>query len=814
MDFKKGIGLRFVLIVVTVIGLTENASAQQRTAECKNSGGAYAWLSCLIAKANKNLCNPSGCARYAGTEFEKDLTCTFQKQRCGGCVPQYKLNATEVTCNALQQTGYECPPGVRMEVCNLDACVATVCRPYLTAPCRNNFCGGCFAEYDVDGQWRRCPIEVFSIQPDNPVIPGQTLDGFSDVAFASTSAGSVAVPQTPIRSKAIAKQPIRASTCPNGELPWDCPADVCTNAYCSAYPQAKCRINNCGGCSPEFTTGIYVIQDCNSRECPKNTLEMVCKDDPCKYSTCKKYEDKNPVCRPSRCGGCRAMWYVDGREVDCYKQYGVDVPCPNGEMRQKCPKTTCRFKHCPVDRSITCVINNCGGCHREYHKLTETGRTITVDESRCQGWWNFVTERKKKKFSSKKRPLPRPVNEISPNELDPMARRNNERTINSVDKFETSPKNNLNLGSQAKAIADVGVPHKSAMESSIVELAPPPPPQLPFNEPPPPPQLPFTEPPPQLPVEPMSERTLGVQQFMPKPSFPELPADLVSAHILENPLMNPPETFVEYPTSNGDVPRSDVAVDYPQERGVAPLVSEPVKTVHSMDQNLENIQTIENPLMFDQPSASSNTRKTEVIENPLLNDKSQPHPQKQDRINVEVLHNPLSNTRKTEVIENPLLNDKRSQLHPKKQDRINVEVIHNPLTNNQRPPSNINVAPLNTDALPSVPASDLSVQILDIPQVRAQEPRRPFDEVQTPVPTRVIQPVVRDRINVEFIDTPTRAFPLKRGRNRRINSKRKGADSSKMNFWKTDMQLPSAFFQFMLQGMGFHGIPLEGIQKK
>lgn len=24
---------------------------------------------------------------------------------------------------------------------------------------RNNFCGGCFAEYDVDGQWRRCPIE-------------------------------------------------------------------------------------------------------------------------------------------------------------------------------------------------------------------------------------------------------------------------------------------------------------------------------------------------------------------------------------------------------------------------------------------------------------------------------------------------------------------------------------------------------------------------------------------------------------------------------------------------------------------------------
>ena len=29
--------------------------------------------------------------------------------------------------------------------------------------------------------------------------------------------------------------------------------------------------------------------------------------------------------RPSRCGGCRAMWHVDGQEVDCYEQYGVDV---------------------------------------------------------------------------------------------------------------------------------------------------------------------------------------------------------------------------------------------------------------------------------------------------------------------------------------------------------------------------------------------------------------------------------------------------------------------------------------------------------
>jgi hypothetical protein len=399
-----------------------------------------------------------------------------------------------------------------------------------------------------------------------------------------------------------------------------------------------------------------------------------------------------------------------------------------------------------------------------------------------------------------------------------MARRNNQRVVNAVNKFETNPKNNLNLESQAKAAADVGVPH-SAMESSIIELAPPPPPQLQFTEPILPPQ--------QVPVESMNEQPLGMQQFMPKPSFPEVPVNPQADQTLENLLINPPDTFV-------DVPRGDVAVDFPPESGVvvAPLNSELVQTGHSLGQNVANTQTMENPLMFDQESA----RKSEVIQNPLfIDERSQLPPQKQDQINVEVLNTqstnnqgPLSNinvvpltdalpsvsgssdTQQTKVFENPL-----SQVHHQKQDPINVEVLHTPQTENQRSLSNIDVVPL-TDALPSVPASQLSVQILDVPPAKTQESLTSFQQIQTPVPSRVIQPVVRDRINVEFIDTTTRPIPSKRRRNRRLkkgnNSKRRGPKSSKMNFWKTDMQLPSAFFEFMLQGMGFHGIPMEGIQ--
>ncbi|XP_062609706.1 uncharacterized protein LOC134271524 [Saccostrea cucullata] len=725
MNFTEEIRLCFLSSVVfTVIFLSDNVSGQQRTTECKNSGGAYAWLSCLIAKANKDMCNPSGCARYAGTEFEKDLTCTFQKQRCGGCLPQYKLNGTEVSCKALEQTGYECAPGVQMEICNLDACVATVCRPYLTAPCRNNFCGGCFAEYDVDGQWRRCPIEVSAIQPDSPVIPGQTLDGFLDVPSASRFASPAVVPQSPAIGEAKPTNPIMPTTCSNGELPWDCPADVCTNAYCAAYPQAKCRINNCGGCSPEFTTGIYLIQDCNSRECPKNTLEMVCKDDPCKYSTCRKYEDKNPVCRPSRCGGCRAMWYVNGEEVDCYEQYGVDVPCPNGEIRQQCPKSTCRFKHCPVDRSITCVINNCGGCNREYQKRMPNGKTIIVDESRCQGWWNFQSGQKKKKpFVSKKRPLPRPINELSPNELDPMARRNNERTVNAINKFEAAPKDSLNMeveptvGSIAKAS-----PSGNGFQQGL---------------------------PPLVPTNLMEEQELGMQQFMPKSKFPEIPSDPNAVQVLENPLIDSP-----IPLSNVDTPSSNIAPDYPNEIGV---------------------KFLENSAPFT--AVSENIRNTQTLENPLI-----------DNIN--------------------------SKVSPQQPDLVGVQEIQNPLLVDQGPGSSLNVVPLENIA-PSVPASDLSVQTLENSHNGGRASILLNTNVPVSVPQEIKQPV-QNSFNVEFLDTTTKAFPSNRKnrRNRRrFRAKEKGAKVSGLNFWKTDMQLPPAFFEFMLQGMGFHGIPLEGLQK-
>lgn len=43
-----------------------------------------------------------------------------------------------------------------------------------------------------------------------------------------------------------------------------------TDLKCMLVLYSYCRINNCGGCRPEFTTGIYVIQDCNSRGINKN----------------------------------------------------------------------------------------------------------------------------------------------------------------------------------------------------------------------------------------------------------------------------------------------------------------------------------------------------------------------------------------------------------------------------------------------------------------------------------------------------------------------------------------------------------------
>lgn len=428
--------------------------------------------------------------------------------------------------------------------------------------------------------------------------------------------------------------------------------------------------------------------------------------------------------------------------------------------------------------SLPFSINNCGGCHREYHKRLDSGRTIVVDESRCQGWWNIVTNRKKKPFS-KKTPLPRPVNELSPNELDPMARRNKQRTVNAIEKFETGPKDNLKLDSKANAfVEDTNAPI-NIMEPKL----------LPQGRPP------------QIPQGLLEDQRPGIQQFIPKSNFPEVPADPSDAHVLENPLINPPNTFVEYPQYIDTTPRSTL-FDYPQNNGVIEKANKPSLfpgKVEMIDNPLIVDQNPTNPsLVVDYPQDYPEKQQpVEVINNPLI-DNTQPH----SKINAVPFEQIASS-----VPTNPSGVVKDAKNHPNKEGSLGFKIIENPLLSN---PTVSNIAV--KEFAPSVPANAINVQILDV-----SNPRKMGSAKTVSIPNRNkdFQPVVLDRFNVESIDPTAQTAPFVKNNgksNVKSKSPQKHAKASNMNFWRTDMRLPADFFKFMLQGIGFHGIPLEGIQ--
>ena len=50
-----------------------------------------------------------------------------------------------------------------------------------------------------------------------------------------------------------------------------------------------------------------------------------CDDNPCEKSSCKSYPEA--TCRVDFCGVCKARWYVNGKEVDCFEERGI-LFCP------------------------------------------------------------------------------------------------------------------------------------------------------------------------------------------------------------------------------------------------------------------------------------------------------------------------------------------------------------------------------------------------------------------------------------------------------------------------------------------------------
>ncbi|KAK3580545.1 hypothetical protein CHS0354_009501 [Potamilus streckersoni] len=69
-----------------------------------------------------------------------------------------------------------------------------------------------------------------------------------------------------------------------------------------------------------FLTFVLLASSVNIRPkkltgCPDGSHEVHCKTNPCEVTDCPAYPEAN--CVPNYCQGCNAVFFVDGKEVDC-----------------------------------------------------------------------------------------------------------------------------------------------------------------------------------------------------------------------------------------------------------------------------------------------------------------------------------------------------------------------------------------------------------------------------------------------------------------------------------------------------------------
>ncbi|XP_002738006.1 uncharacterized protein LOC100376483 [Saccoglossus kowalevskii] len=150
--------------------------------------------------------------------------------------------------------------------------------------------------------------------------------------------------------------------CVNGESPVDCDSNPCDEATCPAYPDAKCSLNNCGGCFAFFFDTYGAILDCgeksSSEESSETTVSCDKQDcegiDLCGRETCTVYPDAE--CIPNECGTCCADWYYDGKLVDC------DDACCMPAEKGGCEDSIERyFYNCETKKCETFEWSGCDG---------------------------------------------------------------------------------------------------------------------------------------------------------------------------------------------------------------------------------------------------------------------------------------------------------------------------------------------------------------------------------------------------------------------------------------------------------------------
>ncbi|XP_055340833.1 uncharacterized protein LOC129589926 [Paramacrobiotus metropolitanus] len=107
-------------------------------------------------------------------------------------------------------------------------------------------------------------------------------------------------------------------------------------------------------------------------------LPLIDPCDPRANNTCPNFP--NAQCRSSLCGGCFALWYVNGQDVTQQCRGNATITtnapptgcppennCPMGVPGVQCFVEPCAGKTCPKNAYAKCCNNYCGGCNAYFY---------------------------------------------------------------------------------------------------------------------------------------------------------------------------------------------------------------------------------------------------------------------------------------------------------------------------------------------------------------------------------------------------------------------------------------------------------------
>ncbi|PIK43392.1 Papilin [Apostichopus japonicus] len=262
----------------------------------------------------------------------------------GGCLGNANNFETERDCND------EC--GCRNIVyCSVSPCESATCAAYPEATCVDNYCGGCFTDWFIGDTEVDCDIPTCEL----PIEPGPCRGAIQRWGFNHKTGKCEEFTYGGCLGNANNFKTERGCTdeCGCRNIVY-CSVSPCEIATCTAYPEATCVDNYCGGCFTDWFNGVTEV------DCDIPTCQLPMEPGPCRGAIQRwGFNPKTGKCEEFTYGGCLGNANNFETERDCTDECG----CRNIVY---CSVSPCEIATCAAYPEATCVDNYCGGCFADW----------------------------------------------------------------------------------------------------------------------------------------------------------------------------------------------------------------------------------------------------------------------------------------------------------------------------------------------------------------------------------------------------------------------------------------------------------------